>query len=132
MTSPGYDFQGPPHLFPCEPVIARDMLHEEPAGAALVELNRESIQTGKSGLGRCDQRYLPSAVHVGEKLAIRERDLDDSGDGSPERALLLIGADVLRKNLGRDLYLAFPFIRSLADPVLQAVAAFVADKLDHF
>src|ERR1700687_4873909 len=108
------------------------MLHKEPAGAAPDKLNPECVQTGKTSLGRCDQRYLPSAVHVGEKPAIRERDLDDSSDGSPEWGLLLIGADVFRKNLGGDLHLAFPFIRSRADPVLQAVAAFVADPFDHF
>src|SRR6266566_3605209 len=82
-----------PRLLPGEPVIARDVLHKEPAGAALDELDPESIQTGKLGCGRCDERYFPSAVHVGEKLAVRDRDLDDSGDDSPERGLLHIGAD---------------------------------------
>jgi hypothetical protein len=46
-------------LLPCEPIIARDMLHNESAGAALDEFNPESIQTGKSGLGRGDQSDLP-------------------------------------------------------------------------
>src|ERR1700694_2142245 len=55
-------------LLPCEPAIARDMLHKEPAGAALDELNAESIQTAKLSFGRSDERYFPSAVHVGEKL----------------------------------------------------------------
>src|SRR5437773_11781157 len=100
------------------------MLHQKPAGAALNELDPESIQTGKRGLGRCVQRYLASAVHVAEELAIRERDLDNSRAQSPERGLLLIGADVLRKNLGGKLYLALLFIRSLADPVLHPVAVF--------
>ena len=122
----------PPHLLPGEPVIARDVFHQERAGAALDELDAESIQTGKTSLGRCDQRYLPPAVHVGEKPAVRERDLDHSRDGSPEWGLLHIGADVLRKNPRGDLYLAFPFIRSRADPVLDAVSAFVADKFDQF
>src|SRR5438034_256843 len=107
------------------------MLHQQPAGAALDELNPESIQTGERGLGRRDQRRLPSAVHVAEQSAVRDRDLDNSGDGSPERALLLIDADVLRKSLGSDLYLAFPFIRSLAHPVLQTADAFVADPFKH-
>src|SRR5438034_10949568 len=74
-------------LLPCEAVVARDVLHEEPAGAALDKLNAESIQTAKLSFGRCDERYLPSAVHVGEKLAVRDRDLDDSGNDSPERGL---------------------------------------------
>src|ERR1700733_10267949 len=108
------------------------MFHKQPAGAALDELDSESIQAGESAFGRRDQRYFPSAVHVGEESAIRNRDLDDPGGGSPERALLLISADVLRKNSGSDLYLAFPFVRSLAHPVFQAVAAFVANPFQHF
>src|SRR5437762_13927539 len=39
-------------LLPCEPVIARDMLHKQAAGAALDELHSESIQTGELTLGR--------------------------------------------------------------------------------
>src|SRR5262245_30901694 len=108
------------------------MFDKEPASAALDELNPESTQAGKKRLGRCEQRYLPSAVHVGKKPAVRQRDLDDSRSGSPERALLLIGADILRENRGGDQYLVFPFIGRFADPVLQAVAAFVADEFDHF
>jgi hypothetical protein len=100
----------PVALLPCEPIIARDMLHKESDGAALDEFNPESIQTGKSGLGRGDQSDLPPAVHVGEKPAIQDRDFDDAGDSSPERRLLRIDADVLRENLGGDLYLVFPFI----------------------
>src|SRR5438067_11661127 len=87
-------------LFPCEAVIARDVLHEEPAAAVLHELDAESIQTGERGLGGGDQRDVPSAVHVGEQSAVRERDLDDSRQSSPERRLLLIGADVLREHPG--------------------------------
>src|SRR5438067_2517366 len=75
-------------LFPCEAVIARDVLHEEPAAAALHELDAESIQTGERGLGGGDQRDVPSAVHVGEQSAVRERDLDDSRRSSPPPACL--------------------------------------------
>src|SRR5437660_666509 len=124
--------QSRPQLFPCEAVIARDVLHEEPAAAALHELDAESIQTGESGPGGGDQRDVPSAVHVGEQSAVRERDLDDSRQSSPERRLLLIRADVLRENLWGDVYLVLLLIGSLADPVLDAVIAFVADELDHF
>src|SRR5258706_12434761 len=77
-------------LLPCEPVIARDVLHKKPARAAPDELDAESVQTGKRALGRCDQRHLPSAVDFGEESAVRERDLADSGGRSPEGALLLI------------------------------------------
>ena len=43
-------------LLPCEPVITRDVLHEEPASAALDELNAESVQAAKQRVGRCDER----------------------------------------------------------------------------
>src|SRR5947208_8639392 len=108
------------------------MLHKQAAGAALDELHSESIQAGKLTLGRRDERDLSSAVHVAEEFAIRDRDLDDSSDGSPERRLLHIGADVLRKNLLSNLNFAFPFIGSLAHEVLHAAAAFVADPFQHF
>src|SRR6058998_1178083 len=45
---------GDKRLLASEPVVARDMLHQEPAGAALDELDPESIQTSKRDLGRCN------------------------------------------------------------------------------
>ena len=107
------------------------MFHEEPARAALDELDAESIQTRKKGVGRCHERYLSSTIHLAEQPAIRERDLDDSREGSPERGLLLVGADVPRENLGCDRHLVFQFIGSLADPVRQTAFVLVADELDH-
>src|SRR5207244_13273258 len=109
----------------------RDLRHEEHT-ASQDDCDAESIQAGESGPGGGDQRDVPSAVHVGEQSAVRERDLDDSRQSSPERRLLLIRADVLRENLGGDVYLVLLLIGSLADPVLDAVIAFVADELAHF
>src|SRR4029453_17012718 len=83
-------------------------------------------------MGRGNQRTLASTVHVGEELAIREGDLDDSSGGSPVRPLLFVRTDVLRQNLRGDLNFALSFIRSLADPMLEAPVAFVAHPLDHF
>ena len=86
------------------------MLHVQATGAALDELDPESIQTSEGGVGRCNEEHVSSPVHVGDEPAVFHRDLDDPRDGSPERLLLLIRADILREDLGSDRDLALPFV----------------------
>src|SRR4051794_19202028 len=84
--------------FPREPVVPRDVLHEQAAGAAVDELHSETVETGELGVRRGDQRHFASAVHVGDQLSPGDGDRHDARGGSPERLLLLVGADVLRQD----------------------------------
>src|SRR5207248_1492659 len=72
------------------------------------------------------------SVDLAVQDTVRERDLDNSGDGSPDLRLLHVGAYVFRQGFRGHLHFGFSIVRGCPDQVLEAPVTLVADGFEQF